>query len=117
MSDLNFNELNAEPLCPTDSFILINGKVYLDIGVFIGENVTSLATPKVTELAIKLGRVGHAAQTTVNPTRPTGAKVNVFQLPSFSPPQIVGGVLAARISVTAQGNLGVNPDDINPVLI
>ena len=117
MSDLNFNELNAEPLCPAGSFTVISGKVYLDVGVFIGETVDSLATPKVTELAVKLGRIGHAAQTTVNPARAVGSKVNTFQSPSFSPPQSVGGVITARISVTAQGNLGVNANDISPTLI
>lgn len=117
MSDLNFNELSAEPLCPSGSFTIVSGKVYLDIGAFIGETVDTLAAPKVTELAIKLGRVGHAAQTTANPTRAAGSKVNTFQSPSFSPPQSLGGVITARISVTAQGNLGVNANDISPTLI
>ena len=117
MTDINFNELGAEPLCPSGSFIIISGKVYLDIGVFVGETVDTLAAPKVTELAVKLGRIGHAAQTTVNPTRAVGSKVNTFQSPSFSPPQSIGGVITARISVTAQGNLGVNANDISPTLI
>jgi len=115
--DLTFNELGAEPLCPAGSFTIISGKVYLDVGVFIGETVDTLATPKVTELVVKLGRVGHAAQTTTNPARATGSRINTFQPPSFSPPQIVNSVITARISVTAQANLGVNPNDVNATLI
>lgn len=116
MSDLNFNELNADPLCPENSFVVINSKVYLDVGVFIGETVNTLADPKVTELAIKLGRVGHATQTRVNASRASGARVNSFQLPSFSPPQIANGVITARISISVQANLGVNANDISPPL-
>ncbi len=117
MSDLNFNEMAAEPLCPANSFVVINSKVYLDVGVFVGESLGSLGDRKVTEMMVKLGRVGHAAQVTVNANRTAGNKLNCFQSPSFSPPQTgASGNITARITISCQGNLGVNADDITPML-
>ena len=117
MSDLSFAEMSADPLCPANSFTVINNKVYLDIGVFIGESVDELSDRKVSELVIKFGRVGHAAQNTVNIGRTSGTQLNCFNPPSYSPPQAnSAGNITARITVTAQGLLGVNVDDVIPLL-
>lgn len=116
--DLNFDEMEAESLCPANSFVIINSKVYLDVGALIGESLTSLGDRKVTEMMVKLGRVGHAAQTTVNTSRTTGSRLNCFQAPAFSPPLTnSSGLITSRITVACQGNLGVNAEDVSPLLI
>jgi hypothetical protein len=116
MSDLNFNQLQNEASCPLNSFVMISGKPYLDIGVFINESVADLSAPKVTEVAVKLCRVANAAQTAVNTTRTSGNKVNSFPSPSFSPPSTnASGVIQARITCSVQGNMGVNDADISPL--
>lgn len=114
--DLSFSELAADPLCPPGSFVIVDGKVHLDIQTFIGESATSLSDRKVTDLMLKLGRAGHAAQVTVNLGRTTGTRLNCFTAPSMSAPQTINGVVLSRMSISAQGNMAVNVDEISPLL-
>ncbi len=78
---LSFQHIQTNGRIPANSFTEISGKLYLDIGTFIGETGVTLSSPKVAEFIVKLHLAGFAAQTVYNLTAPLGQRLNIFTTP------------------------------------
>lgn len=114
---LTFQHLLDNGQIPANSFKTIEGKVYLDVGQLIEEPVSTLSSPKVVELAIKLLMSCNKAQAVYNNNALVGQRIG-----SFSDP--VSGTAQQYLNVSPPGYystmqctvVGLVPADINNVV-
>lgn len=113
---LNFQHLLTHGQIPANSFVVIDNKAYVDIGVLIGEPVSALTSPKVIEATLKLLIAANLAQTAYNLTAPVGQRVNSFPDPISGTNQVYGQMNPPGYYGTMQCSvIGLVPADINNV--
>lgn len=102
---------------PTGSFLLLSGKVYMDLGALIGQTVGSLGDAVMPEVALKLHMGCWNAQNTYNAVKPQGQRLNVWQAPvSGSSQYYSSGVPAGYYqNWNFQGNVLI-PANLNEVV-
>jgi hypothetical protein len=121
MSDLSFTNLNALSDIPDTTFQLVNGRVMCDVGLLIGETVSTLATERFTEFAYRVLFLGRKAQVVHNdsstPPTPAGQRINSFSNPGFSTPTSdAAGALFTTSSITITARMPVVNTSITSVL-
>ncbi len=116
---LTFENVQANGQLPANSFQVIDGKVYINVGNLIGENVTALNAPKVIELCLKLLIACNNAQTTYNLTALAGQRLNSFSDPLSGTNQYYANASPpgyyATMQSTVIGLVPANIDETMPV--
>lgn len=102
---------------PTNSFVVSNSKVMMDIPVFIGQTVSSLSDPVLAEVYLKFHMACVRAQAVYNATKPAGQKIAVWFDPVSGSSQYMSDVSPAGFysSWNLQGNVLV-PSNIDSVI-
>lgn len=113
---ITFQHLQDNGQIPANSFKVIDGKLHLDVGVLIGESVTTLNSPKLVEMLTKLLIGAYQAQTTYNLTALVGQRVNSFSEPMSGTNQFYPNMNPPGYYGTMQCTVvGLVPADINNI--
>ena len=102
---------------PANSFVISNSKVMMDVGVFIGQNVSTLTDTVIPEVYLKFHMAALKAQVVYNLTRPTGQKIAVWFDPVSGSSQYMSDVSPAGYysSWNLQANVLV-PSNVDSVI-
>ncbi len=100
-TDLTFSEIQTElDAQGLTNAIFVDGtanKVFIDVGVLTGGNVTALTQEGVAEVLYKLRKAAGTAQETVNEAQAAGDQLAAFPPFSYGPP-VDGNVSVTMVS-------------------
>jgi hypothetical protein len=107
--DLTFADVNN--LSTKAYFVVINNRLYCDVGSVIDESVNSPILTRLTEFAYRLMLLGFSAQSKYNvtpATKPTGERIGSYTPPSYgSTASDASGNIYATSTVSLKVRLAV----------